>query len=118
MTRSNDTHPRTAEAVAPEEDEATAKARERWHAAAVCLGFNECAKLAKTLGEKTYFRIMRQGAEEHFMSLGGARVFQQEPAVLTLTLDDGMPFVEFREQDIELMRATVAAHDAEKGASK
>jgi hypothetical protein len=94
-----------------EEPAADKRSRERWHAAAICLGFNELAKLGKTLGEKVYHRMMRAGAEEHFVSLGGQRIFQEEPAVVVLTLEDGMPWVKFRACDIELMREAVKKWD-------
>jgi hypothetical protein len=90
------------------------KSRERWHSAALCLGFNEMTKLGKTLGEKVYWRMLREEAEKNFMSLGGKRIFKKDPAILELSLPDGMPFVRFRKDDIELMRATVAAHDKKK----
>ena len=80
----------------------------------MCLGFNELAKLGKTLGEKTYSRMMRGAAEEQFVKLGGNRMFQEEPSVVVLTTDDGLPWVKFRECDIELMREAVAAYDKGK----
>lgn len=98
---------------ADDEPEADRRSRERWHAAALCLGFNELAKLGRTLGEKVYHRMMRAGAEEHFIALGGQRIFQEEPTLVTLTLEDGMPWVRFRACDIELMREAVAKWDAD-----
>jgi hypothetical protein len=97
----------------PKKKRLTAKqSRERWAAAALCLGYNELTKLGKTLGEKMYSRLNRRAAEEYFMALGGTRIFQEDPPVVVLTTDDGLPFIELRAQDIELMRAAVAAHDA------
>jgi hypothetical protein len=87
---------------------------ERWAAAAMCLGFNELAKLGKTLGEKTYSRMMCAAAEEQFVKLGGNRMFQEEPSVVVLETDDGLPWIKFRECDIELMREAVAKHDAKR----
>lgn len=89
-----------------------AKSRERWAAAAMCLGYNELAKLGKTLAEKTFSRMMRDAAEKQFMAMGGVRMFQEDPPVVVLTVNDGLPWVKFRAEDIELMREAVAKHDA------
>ncbi len=91
-----------------EEDQASHK---RWVAAAMCLGYNELAKIATVLGEKVYWRLARDAAENHFVELGGNKIYKEESSVLELEIPDAMLRIKFREQDIELMRATLAAHD-------
>ena len=87
-------------------------AHERWSATALCYGFNELAKMAKTLGEKVYFRMARDAAEQRFIELGGQKFITSEAAIATLDVGLGMPSIAFRPQDIELMRETVAIYDA------
>jgi hypothetical protein len=98
-----------------DDEELTAEEKagaERWTAVALCLGYNELAKQAENLGEKVYFRLLRDAAQERFIELGGKTILSPEDPALTLEVGKGMPCVRFRPQDIELMRATVAAHDA------
>lgn len=89
-----------------------------WTYAALTIGFNELAKLHTVLGEKVYFRLLREAAQEKFVESGGNRFITVEDGILTIEVPGGPPHVVFREQDIELMREVVAKHDAEKGASK
>lgn len=84
----------------------------RWRACAVCIGYNELAKLATTLGEKTYFRLLRDHSVGRFVELGGnANLFAQEGAVVEIVMPEGMPFIRFHERDIEMMRKAVEEHD-------
>lgn len=80
---------------------------------AMVLGYNEMAKLAAGLGEKVYFRLMRDNALKIFVELGGnADVFTTEPAVITIPVGEGMPHIVFRERDVELMREYVREYDS------
>lgn len=90
----------------------------RWAAAAYCLGYNELAKQAQSLGEKVFFRLARDSAVKAFVELGGVSPFAEEPTILELELPDAMPRIKFRAQDIELMRAAVQQWDDEKGSGK
>lgn len=87
-------------------------AHERWTAVALCYGFNELAKQAKNLGEKVYFRMRRDSAEKLFIELGGQKFITSEPAIATLDVGLPMPCIEFRAQDIELMKKTIAEFEA------
>ena len=82
---------------------------EQWQAVALVYGMNELVKLAETLGEKTFFRLFRDKAEKHAIELGIEWQLEHNPVVLTLP--GTMRFV-FYEQDIELMRKTVADWDS------
>jgi hypothetical protein len=56
------------------------KNHEVWTATALCLGFNELAKLGKNLGEKVYARLARDVHVKRFVELGGnARVAVHRP---------------------------------------
>lgn len=87
-----------------------------WVALATMLGFNELAKLGKTLGEKAYFRLLRDNVSEQFIAAGGnADVFAKEESVVEIQVPySNAPFIKFRAQDIELMRDAVHAHDIER----
>lgn len=96
------------------DERAIKKNHERWTALAVCLGFNELAKLGESLGEKVYARLLRDKHLENFVRLGGnADLFKREPAVCEIVMPERMPNVTFRAEDIELMRKAVAEHDAD-----
>lgn len=86
----------------------------RWGAAALCIGYNELVKQAKTLGEKVYFRTCRNLAEEEFVKRGGNR-FVRTAGETVLKLDQPMLAVEFEARDIELMRKAVSTFDARQG---
>lgn len=88
------------------------KGHARWSAAALCYGYNELAKQAKTLGDKVYFRIARDAAEQQFIALGGNKFVKEPDAIAELVVPDCMPRVRFSAADIELMRSEVAEHDA------
>jgi hypothetical protein len=87
-----------------------------WSALALSLGYNELAKLGKQLGDKVYFRLLRDASLKNFVEAGGHdTVFARESEpVMTITVDRAMPHILFRERDIELMRECVAKHDAER----
>jgi hypothetical protein len=92
---------------------------ERWTAIAVALGYNELAKTAKVLGEKVYFRLLRDKAADRIVELGGkAGLFSKDGTILEIETPDAMPSLKFRKEDIEIMREVVAAHDARKGAAR
>ncbi len=86
-----------------------------WASLAAMLGYNELAKKADTLGSKCYFRFIRDAAQEKFIELGGnSDVFTKEDYIMKIEVNQGMPYVVFREQDIELMRDTIYFHDIKK----
>lgn len=62
----------------PEEREHT---RQLWNFTALIFGYNELAKLATTLGERVWCRLMRDHAETEYKRLGGALPNDQESAV-------------------------------------
>lgn len=87
---------------------------------AVIIGYNELTKQQTDLGQKAMCRLMRRVAEDAAASLG---IVEKVPffgnrIILEVKPDDRIPPLEFRESDIELMRATVAKFDAEKLESK
>ena len=73
---------------------------------------------AKTLGEKAYARECRKAWIDQAKSLGVELRFgnhgAEPPTALTLAVPGGSMWIKFREDDIELMRACVAEHDAKK----
>jgi hypothetical protein len=89
------------------------KMHESWVTLAVTLGYNELAKLGKTLGDKVYFRLLRDQALARYVELGGNdNVFTKDTdAVATIISPQPMPTIIFRERDIELMRDAVYEHD-------
>ncbi len=87
---------------------------ERWHTIALMFGYNELAKLATTLGEKVYCRLMRDRAEAEYKQLGGTDEIDRSGDKIVLVLSHVMPHVVFTEKDIEMMRAAVRAHDDER----
>lgn len=84
-----------------------------WTTLATMLGYNELAKLAKTLGEKVYFRLLRGVMQDQFVKRGGnADVFAEEEHIVEIAVPyANMPHIRFRKQDIELMRDAVYKHD-------
>ena len=77
---------------------------------ATLYGANEFATKATTLGEKVFWRLVREDSLRKFRALGGVLAMTNEhESVLTLSTT---PAVTFDTRDIELMRAAVAAHDA------
>ena len=76
---------------------------------ALVFGYNELAMRAETLGEKAFYRMARERANEDAERPGvGVNIGD---AVTVLTLPGGPPHIVFRDVDIELMRRTVAEHD-------
>lgn len=86
------------------------KNAEMWHQLAVAYGYNELVKQARNLGEKVYFRLGRDHAEQEAAKLG-AKINRGGEGNVVLELTTKPPFITFRERDIELMRAAVAAFD-------
>lgn len=82
---------------------------------ALALGYNELAKLARTLGEKVYFRLLRDRVSDALVAAGGnggESPFAHEDGVIQIKVDgDRMPWVKLYARDVELMRAYVAEHD-------
>jgi len=89
---------------------------DQWQAIAIIHGMNELVKLAETLSEKLFFRMFRDKAEKYAVSLGIEFQCTHQPVVLVLPGTMRPDFV-FHEQDIELMRKTVADWDAAHNAS-
>jgi hypothetical protein len=87
---------------------------ELWNMAALALGYNELAKQQTTLGQKTFCRLLRDKADKKCQELGASLVITADETILTL--HDCVPEIKFRATDIELMRACVAAHDANASA--
>ena len=82
---------------------------------ALVFGYNELARRAETLGEKAFYRMARERANEDAEKLGvGVDIGD---TVTVLTLPGGPPHIVFRDVDIELMRCTVAEHDAKESHS-
>ena len=76
---------------------------------ALVFGYNELAKSATVLGDKVYYRLARDAAQEELIKQGGTlNVVNQETI---LTLPGHSVTVKFTEADIELMRQTVEQWD-------
>lgn len=86
----------------------------RHHKLAICIGYNELAKQAPTVGEKAYYRLVRDNAVKDFEALGGHKDLFAKPSetLVTIEVPDGPPHIIFRAQDIELMRKAVREWDA------
>lgn len=83
-----------------------------WRLQALIFGWNELAKIATTMGEKTACRIARDNAEAEYASRGGVgRIDRDGPSTVLVLARGSTPYVTFREDDIELMRAAVRDHD-------
>lgn len=80
---------------------------------AMVYGYNDLARQHDRLGDKVYFRIMRDMASAEMERLGGQPILQQDGKTI-LKLGTRPPFIEFTERDIELMRAAVAEYDGRK----
>lgn len=88
---------------------------ETWGLLALCLGFNELAKLGRNLGEKMYFRLLRDHAVQDAVKAGvngGKSPFADEQAVIEIYVSNDVPWLRLFDRDVELMRAYVAEHDA------
>ena len=98
--------------VVPEDlEEAMGPKRWQQHTAvALVFGFNELVKISTTLGEKVFFRLARDGANQAAMTLGVGVTMGEVPNVV-LTLPAGKLWVKFGAADIELMRKAVADYD-------
>lgn len=93
------------------------KHHQLWHWVALAIGYNHIVlNDAKTLGEKMYFRLMRDAAVERLVGLGGKSPFSKDesPVVLQIVLPSGMPHFLLRERDIAQMRRVVEEHDLKK----
>lgn len=82
---------------------------------AMALGYNELAKLGKTLGEKIWFRLNRDNVVELMLKdggNGGVSPFSEDESVITIEVPGRFPWIKLRAADVELMRAYVAEYDA------
>ncbi len=106
----SDQETETNQTLTPEER----KLIHQYQCAAMVYGFNEMVRTATDLGEKTFFRGMREGAEHQARDAGMEVTVAKSgwPTVLTL---QAQPHVKFDERDIELMRQCVARHDEVRG---
>lgn len=86
-----------------------------WSRVAMILGFNELSKTVNTVGEKSFFRYMRDNIQADWEKEGGQKNF--------ITYDDDIvveivaphpPHIRFYERDIEMMRDAVYKYDTEK----
>lgn len=85
----------------------------QYQAIALVYGFNEMAKSAADLGEKSFYREMRAAAEAEARDAGVTLdVHNDWPTLVTL---HSQPHIKFDERDIELMRKSVARHDEVRG---
>jgi hypothetical protein len=95
----------------PKLDEATLKSAAAWDAIACMHGYNEMAKLAKTLGEKVYCRMACDAACKMATDLGAEIHRTETGGEVLFTISEVSPSVKFRAEDIEGMRAAVLAFD-------
>jgi len=85
---------------------------------AVAVGFNEMARMQVDIRRKAMCRMMRSATQRSMIELG---IIQEElpflgnPVVLVIEVRRGVPPIEFRESDWELMRAALKRHDEAKG---
>ena len=86
-------------------------AMDLWAAVALCHGYSELARKAVSLGERVFFRLCCDTAEQAVVAAGG-KVDRTGPAPI-LVLGEKAPYVRFTAGDIEAMRVAVAAFDAE-----
>lgn len=78
------------------------------------VGCNELVKTGQTLGDKVFFRMVRDEVEASLMKAGhGPIVDRSNVGQPVLTIRHN-PTVTFHERDIELMRQAVAEFDASK----
>lgn len=85
----------------------------RWNLLALIYGYNELSKVAKSIGEKLYCRVIRREAVEEYRKLGGSIELKEgEASVVTLT--HHIPHINLYPRDIELMREAVAEFDRMK----
>ena len=88
---------------------------ERFEMLALLHGYNELAKLSSTLGERVYYRLFCQQIEKELAAKYDVKITHTEERGPTLlTLGHKPPYITFSARDIEAMRQTVAAYDAEQ----
>lgn len=80
--------------------------------AALVIGYNELASQSESMGDRLYWRLMRQKAMEAFIARGGEKFVRDGTSIMQLPSRPEIPLLD---TDIEAMRAAVAAHDAAKG---
>ena len=96
----------------PELSEEDIKGHKLFQTIALLFGYNELAKQTDVLGEKVYFRLIRQQYEEMLKEDGQEVEIIHDQTILTL--NQKPPYVRFSEKDIELMREAVREYDAKK----
>ena len=80
--------------------------------AALVHGYNALAAASSVLGEKLFYRLLREKAEAEFVKKGGEKFVTSEGAILRLPSRPELPLYE---TDVEAMRAVVEARDAARG---
>lgn len=90
-----------------------AEKHDLWAHIAMVYGFNELARNAETLGEKVAFRLMVSKIEEWLVA-HGVTIPKSSDNSVVLEIPCGPMTMQFRESDLELMRAAVAKLDAER----
>lgn len=81
---------------------------------ATAMGYNELAKLTDVLGEKVYYRLMREQYQKKLTEAGGQMLFAQDEGVCSIEVPGEAFRIKFLESDIAAMRQAVADYDAEK----
>lgn len=88
----------------------------KWDLLAKAIGYNELAKLGKTLGEKAYARMARDRAAKSYEEVTGLTgLFAKTESTVEIPVPGSMLHIRFGEQDIDLMRAAIAQYDSERG---
>ena len=90
----------------------TERTKELLSLAITMVGANELAKLSATLGDKVFYRLLRDQAKKEYLALGGVIEQETQPGE-TIVLESNPGFT-FYESDIEAMRKLVADFDAKK----
>ena len=75
-------------------------------------GFNQLASEAETLGEKLYYRLMREELIKHFTDAGGKIDVTREPAVLMM--EGWRPYMNLTVSDEAQMRKYIQDQDINK----
>jgi hypothetical protein len=76
----------------------------KWDLLAMIFGYNELAKVARTLGEKVFLRMARDAAQRQYESLGGQIDRRDDETICTIS---EFPKVEFSAKDIDLMKKAI-----------
>ena len=85
-----------------------------WMLTALVYGYNQLAAMQTVLGDKVFCRLAREKCVSALESLG-CTIDRSKDCLPVLTIPR-FPRVNFNPEDIELMRAVVAEHDAKEAA--